>query len=153
MKLIVNVVGDFTYINPQIADEVMYNHKPCLVTNTDFVQALLVGGKIDVLAKDLPENASQEEFDTFLTESKGDVELAVASFISKFDGAAEIEVKREDKKAAKEAEKAAKAAAKEVAEKEAAEKEAAEKAAKEAAKEAEKGSKNVENAGGKASAQ
>lgn len=146
MKLIVTVVGDFTYINPQIVDEVMYNHKPCLVTKTDFVQSLIIDGKIDVLAKDLPEDAAQEAFDEYLSSSKGDVELAVASFVSSFEGASELEVKKEDKKAAKAAEKAAKEAAEKEA-KEAAEKEAAEKAAKEA----EKDQKNVENNRGKAS--
>lgn len=93
MKLIVSVVGDFTYINPLNPPEVMYNHKACVVTAGDFVNSLLLSGKIKVLAKDLPDEAAQETFDDFVMSSEKNLDLAVASFVSTFPGATEFELK------------------------------------------------------------
>lgn len=116
MKLLLETTGDFMLVDPQTNSEIAWN-RPSVCAMSGFIQMRMAAGQLKVIANDLDDSATDDEFVKFVAESKGDLELAKDSFISAFGP----EAMRKKAEAAETAEK-------EAAEKAAAE--AAEKAAK-----------------------
>lgn len=85
--------------------EFLHSHRPSVVTYDDFLNTKVVRGQVKVLEKDLPDEASDAEFEKTLNASSGDKELAVSSFVSTFKPKEETE---EEKKTREKAEKDAK---------------------------------------------
>jgi hypothetical protein len=147
-KIIIETIGSFMYVDVNNGF-VIPSHRPCVADLTTFIESRIADDKIKLLSAGytLPKEANDADFLTFLTESKGNTELAISSYISSLGekiaeagkpSKAEIEAKAkaEAEEAAKlEAEAKAKADAEEAAAKEAAEADAKAKAeAEEAAK-------------------
>lgn len=80
MKSIVKTSGSF-----QISEfgQRVLHWRPCVVTRSAFISDRINKGKIIVL-DDVPDEARDEEFLEFLIASDYDINLAVASFVSKF---------------------------------------------------------------------
>lgn len=83
MKLIVTTTGSFSLMD--FTQKVDINKgKPTVVKSTHFIQERLGMGHLKLLAQ-ISDDATQEEMLAYLTDSEGDVELAVAAYLSKFD--------------------------------------------------------------------
>lgn len=82
MKNIVKVTGAFMLIDPQTKDYI--EERPHVVTWTQFLEARTGKGQIKILAANLPDEASDIEFQRYLDEAE-DVDLAVASYVSSFE--------------------------------------------------------------------
>ena len=83
MKIIAKTTGPFALLD-SLTRDLLEEHTPSLVTMTNFIESRIAKGEIKVLASNLPNDADPEEFKTFLQDS-GNVTLAVASFVSKFE--------------------------------------------------------------------
>lgn len=103
MKIIAKPTGAFMLILAY--GETLMPHRPSVLTCDDFVQSKIAAGMVKVIESDLPEEATDLEYEKFWEESNKDEALSVQSFVSKFKPAAEPEaqpVKEEaPKKAAK----------------------------------------------------
>lgn len=69
-----------------VASECIEAFRPSVVTVTQFVKGLQMNKLIDCIETDLPMTATDEQFATFLRESKGDTDLAVKSFLAAVKG-------------------------------------------------------------------
>lgn len=76
--------GKAGYIEPNTG-QVISSRRPTVVTNTGFVSELISNGSLELLAPNLPPEANDDDFAATLVESDGDVELAVASYVSNFE--------------------------------------------------------------------
>ena len=158
-KIIIETIGSFMYVDVNNGF-VIPSHRPCVAELTTFIESRIADDKIKLLSAGytLPKEANDDDFLTFLKESKGNNELAITSYISSLGekiadagkpSKAEIEAKKkaeaEAEEAAKlEAEAKAKAEADEIAAKEAKEAEEAKaKADADADAEAEEAAKAV----------
>ncbi len=120
MKLIVLPTGPHGYMDPTTNDEVQ-PFRPSVVNHSSYIDTLIGSSKIKLISNDLSDEATDEEFGKYFSESERDTDLAVQSYLSKFG---------KHKDADKEAAKQAKADALEeaVTKRDAAAKEASEKA-------------------------
>jgi len=82
MKCIVETTGMFLLVNTN-GEEVRAT-RPSVVTNTNFIETRLQKEQLKILARGLPDSATDAEFKEFLKASPDDVKLAVASFCGKF---------------------------------------------------------------------
>lgn len=84
MKVIAKPTGPFMLVLDR--GEVLFSHRPSVVTMTDYLEMRVVKGEIKVLTAkdDLPDTASDSEFNQFWEDSNRDDDLAVKSFASKF---------------------------------------------------------------------
>lgn len=80
MKSIVKPISPVMLINPE-TKETVWNHRPTLVTWTNFIAQQVGAGVLSVLATDLPVHALDEEFEKYHLEAP---DMAVESFISSF---------------------------------------------------------------------
>jgi hypothetical protein len=58
--------------------------RPSVIPRSGFIDARIALGQI-VKVADVPDEATDDEFEAFWRDSDGDRDLAVASFLSKFD--------------------------------------------------------------------
>ena len=82
MKLLVETTGNFLLINPLNGQEIHYN-RPTVVEPSGFITNHIGILNIKVLSNELPDEASDAEFAAWYAEA-GDKDLAVASYIAKF---------------------------------------------------------------------
>ncbi len=122
MQNLVETTGEFMLVDPGTGNEIAHN-RPSVCGATHFVASRVALGQVTVLSNQIPNDLTDKDFAKFWSESNGDKDLAVQSFLASFGP------KEEDQEAPKEIEKEA---AKEI------EKEAPKEVEKEAAKEIEK---------------
>lgn len=101
MKMIVETTGPFQLSGSTMdgADVVPFN-RPAVVQATSYIQMKAAAGQVKVLHQEVPMEATDEGFLEHWKECKGDVPLAVESFMSTFvKKAPKPEPKAEPKKA------------------------------------------------------
>lgn len=81
MKVIAQTTTEIMLLDP-VTREIISCDRPYVVTYTPFFEARTGKGEIRILTNGLPDGAIDEEFVNFLKDSDGDVELAVAAFVS-----------------------------------------------------------------------
>jgi hypothetical protein len=84
LKVIAQTTSSILLMDPINQDVVSYD-KPTVVTWSHFFEARAGKGQIKTLASNLPDEASNEEFQEYLKEADGKIELAVESFVSQFE--------------------------------------------------------------------
>jgi hypothetical protein len=83
MKLLVETEGAVQFIDPAHSTHIRGN-RPTVAPSSNFIHLKASQGQILVLAQDLKPEATDEVFAEYWAESKGDKDLAVASFLSKY---------------------------------------------------------------------
>ncbi|HQT78087.1 MAG TPA: hypothetical protein PLD10_13615 [Rhodopila sp.] len=87
-KAIIRTTGSFILMHIRTGETVEMS-RPTVHLCDDWVRNQVMFKQIVILADDLPDTASDAEFVEWLKESKGDADLAVASYASKFRPEAE----------------------------------------------------------------
>lgn len=82
MKILAETTGDFM-LHDLSSGQTVQATRPSVITRTGFIDARIAINQVVKIA-DLPEDATDEDFVGFWTES-GDRDLAIASFVSKSD--------------------------------------------------------------------
>lgn len=83
MKILAETTGDFMLTDLATGQSIQAV-RPSVVPRSRFVDARIALSQI-VKVADVPDDATDEEFASFWRDSDGDRELAIASFLSKFD--------------------------------------------------------------------
>lgn len=84
-KLLVETTGEFLLQDTfHPSRQIVQEHRPSVVEKTSFIEQRLAGGQIKLLALNLKDEASDEEFEKYFAESEGDIELAISSFVAAF---------------------------------------------------------------------
>lgn len=81
VKHLIETKGAFMLIDPQTR-QVIPENRPSVVTSTTFLEERISKGQVSLVAADISEGATDEEFATYWTEKP---EIAVEAFLSKFD--------------------------------------------------------------------
>ena len=81
-KILAETKGDFMLMDV-FSNQEIEAHRPCVVERSAFINARIGVGQVVVLANLKPQ-ATDAELVKYITESKGDLELAVESFKSEF---------------------------------------------------------------------
>jgi hypothetical protein len=82
-KILVETTGDFMLMDGTTGCDIEA-HRPTVVTQSGFTHVRIAISQLRVLAKLKPE-ATDVELQKYIAEAKGDMELAVESFKSKFE--------------------------------------------------------------------
>jgi len=82
--IIAQTTGQFDLLDPHTLREVSYD-RPYCIKPTVFIDQRAARGDVKIIATDLPDEASDELWASYLAESQGDLDLAVASFKSAFE--------------------------------------------------------------------
>jgi hypothetical protein len=82
MKAIAKTTKPINLLDPQHRD--LLEETPHVVIWSHFKEARTGAGQIKILAPNLPNEANDEDFQKFMAEA-GDVDLAVAAYMSSFD--------------------------------------------------------------------
>lgn len=83
MKLLAETTGAFGLIDLSTGQS-LKSHRPSVVPLSGFLTARIALGQVAKVA-DVPDDATDEDFEAYWLDSDGDKDLAVASFLSKFD--------------------------------------------------------------------
>lgn len=83
-KQIVETTGSFQVVDPRTGAVVPHD-RPMVVLLTHLIYTRTNSGQLRVLAKDLPDAASDADFQGFWKESKGDKDLAVQSYVASLE--------------------------------------------------------------------
>ena len=83
-KLIVKTKGHFSIMN--LNGEHISPGRPGVVTDTAIMREKFSDGHIVILARDLDDSANDADFARVYEDAKGDVELAVAVYVSMLKG-------------------------------------------------------------------
>lgn len=83
MMLIVETTGDFGIVDGYRRASVPKN-RPAVMYESALIRQQIDIGQLRVLARDLPDDASDEDFKKFWEGSDGKADLAIASFMSQF---------------------------------------------------------------------
>jgi hypothetical protein len=95
VKILAETTGDFMLHDLSTGQSIQAG-RPSVITRSGFVDARIAISQV-VKVADLPDEATDEEFASFWADSDGDQELAVASYLSKFDPEAPATPKRRGK--------------------------------------------------------
>lgn len=82
MKHIVQATKPIALMDPNNGQEI--EQKPSLIVHTQFVAVRVGLGEVKILVADVPEEATNAEFQKFIVEAEGDYELAIESFMSQY---------------------------------------------------------------------
>lgn len=83
IKLLAETKGSFQLLDLGHHGQSIKARRPSVVVNSNFVQDRIGRNQVRVIAE-LKDEATDEEFASYLRESDGDIALAVDSFISEF---------------------------------------------------------------------
>ena len=83
-KAILRVKTPINLLEP-VTGELLAEDRPYVLIWTQFFQARVGAGQVEVLEGDLPMEASDEEFARFWAETEGKVDLTIESFKSLFE--------------------------------------------------------------------
>lgn len=101
-KLLVKTSGDFMLTSPTDRFEVEPG-RPYVVPQCAFCDQFAALGRLSVLRTDLPDSANDADWMGFWTESHGNLDLAIESYLSTLDVDPEPEAAAPKKRAAKKA--------------------------------------------------
>lgn len=87
MKILVKPKTPFMLLLTR--DESMKSDRPSVVTRSDYFDRFLLQQNIQILVHELPDEATDLEFEAFWKESGGDEALAIQSFVAKYAAEAE----------------------------------------------------------------
>jgi hypothetical protein len=82
MKILAETTGDFMLTDLSTGHD-LQSTRPSVIARSYFIDSRIALGQVTKIA-DVPDEATDEEFLAFWIDS-GDRELAIASFLSKFD--------------------------------------------------------------------
>lgn len=82
-KLLIETTSSIMLVDPMSRDEVAFN-RPSVVLWTSFLEGRLAIGQIRVVAADLKPETTDDDFVAVLAACDGQMELAIASFVSEF---------------------------------------------------------------------
>lgn len=82
MKLIVTTTRPIVLIDPNNSHVI--SQRPSITPSNQFIVARIGLGDVKILASELPDEATNEELQKFLSNSDEDYELAVQAYMSKF---------------------------------------------------------------------
>lgn len=82
MKHIVQATQPIVLMDPNNGQIV--EQKPSLITHTQFIAVRIGLGEIKILVADVPDEATNEEFQKFIVDSEGNHDLAIDSFMSQY---------------------------------------------------------------------
>lgn len=82
MKCIVETKGDLSLLTPTFED--IKHDRPTVVPHSTFIDVKLNEGQLKILARDLPKEASDEDFKQVYKELESDTKQAVAAYCSEF---------------------------------------------------------------------
>lgn len=97
-KILVQTAGGFTYVDDSNM-QVVAHDRPCVVVATPFIKTRIADGRVELLGE-VGEDATDADFRATLTEAEGDVELAVAAFLTEKPAPEPMPKKAAPKKAA-----------------------------------------------------
>lgn len=83
MKHLIETKGAFMLMDPQ-TNQLVPENRPCVVRSTTFLEERIAKGHLTLVAADIPEEATDVEFEAYWVEN---AEIAVEAFLSKFDEA------------------------------------------------------------------
>jgi hypothetical protein len=83
VKLLAETTGAFGLMDLSTGHTLNAN-RPSVIARSGFIDSRIALGQI-VKVADVPAEATDDEFEAFWRDSDGDRDLAVASFLSKFD--------------------------------------------------------------------
>lgn len=83
-KIIVKTTGDFMLMSPADRFEIEPG-RPYVVPQCTFIDTFAALGRVSVLKTDLPDSATDKDWEGFWTESEGNLDLAIDSFMSTFE--------------------------------------------------------------------
>lgn len=83
MKLLAETTGPFGLLDLSTG-HTLNSVRPSVIPRSGFIDARIALGQV-VKVADVPDEATDEEFEAFWRDSDADRDLAVASFLSKFD--------------------------------------------------------------------
>ena len=83
MKALVETIGDIMLMDV-MSGAIIPENRPAVVLHGSFVQHQISLNQLRIIATDLSDEATDEEWAKWFAESKGDTALAVDSFLSKF---------------------------------------------------------------------
>ncbi len=86
MKLLAETTGEFMLVDSSSGESIP-SSRPAVITVSQFYNSRIALNQV-VKVSDVPDEASDEEFQKFWEDSDGDRDLAVASFLSSFDAEA-----------------------------------------------------------------
>lgn len=64
--------------------ETVYGNRPSVATFTEYLKAQIAESQVEILAKGLPMEATDDGFLEFYREAEGDIDLAIDSYCSTF---------------------------------------------------------------------
>lgn len=82
MKALVETTGAFMLYDMGTREEVS-DARPSVLTQGQFLQVQVSIGQLRVLHAELPEEATDADWEAWLVECDGDVEFAIASYVAK----------------------------------------------------------------------
>ena len=88
MKLLVKTSGNHQLVNVLTGQLIRWN-RPTVVPTDGFIDRELANGQLTLVKSGLPDEASDAEFAKYWSSCDGDEEMAVASYLSKFEPEAE----------------------------------------------------------------
>lgn len=90
MKLLIATTAAHLYVDPTNG-MVVEPFRPTVVPNSQYIAVLMAANKVELIAKDLDDDATDEEFEKFFKESDNKADLAIDSFVSKYSTAPKVE--------------------------------------------------------------
>lgn len=81
MKIIVKTTGKFALMDPSGAE--IRSQRPTVCNRTGFIDQRVKLKQVEIVAEDLPAEATDLEFEAFWRECEGDFDLAVESYLAK----------------------------------------------------------------------
>lgn len=83
MKVLLETTGKFSLTDPSARNVVIRSSRPTVVEKTTFVHQRAILGQLRHLG-DVNDDATDAEFKNYLTESDGNVQLAIESFLAAY---------------------------------------------------------------------
>lgn len=84
MKALVKTLGSYMIMDISQRNNIVEAERPSVIEMTAFMHHRSAVNQIQVIEKDLPEDATDENFLSFWKDAEGDEKLAVESFMSQF---------------------------------------------------------------------
>lgn len=83
IKLLAETKGSFQLHDLAHRGQMIRAHRPCVIENSQFIQARTSAGQIRIIAE-LKAEATDEDFVQYWKEAKGDAQFAIDAFLAEF---------------------------------------------------------------------
>lgn len=91
MKLLVQTTAPHMYLDMTQHLQQVQAFRPSVVVNSPYIQNLIAATKVTIVCASLKDEATDEEFAKYVSESEGNIDLAVSSFVKTFNPVEEVE--------------------------------------------------------------